>query len=76
MVCGCMRDVYVGIVFAVVVVGVMVFLTVWGYMTHDGNYLLIGGIMIVFIAFTFIMLLQSLYESCKIESEIRKRYNL
>jgi quinol-cytochrome oxidoreductase complex cytochrome b subunit len=74
--CNCMRDVYVGIAVAVFVIGGLVFLTVWGYMTHDGNYLLIGGLMTVFIAFTFIMLLQSLYESCKIESEIRKRYNL
>ena len=74
--CDCMRDVYAGIAIAVFVVGVLVFLTVWGYMTHGGNYLLIGGLMTVFIALTFIMLLQSLYESCKIESEIRKRYNL
>ena len=76
MVCGCMRDVYVGIAVAVFVVGVLVFLTVWGYMTHDGNYLLIGGLMTVFIAFTFIMLLQSLYESCKLENEIKRRYGL
>ena len=74
--CDCMRDVYVGIVFAVFVVGVLVFLTVWGYMTHGGNYLLIGGIMTVFIAFTFIMLLQSLYESCKLRCMLRKRYGL
>ena len=76
MMCDCMRDVYVGIAVAVFVIGVLVFLTVWGYMTHDDHYLLIGGIMTVFIAFTFIMLLQSLYESCKLENEIRKRYNL
>jgi quinol-cytochrome oxidoreductase complex cytochrome b subunit len=71
-----MRDVYVGIAIAVFVIGVLVFLTVWGYMTHGGNYLLIGGLMTVFIAFTFIMLLQSLYESCKWRCMLRKRYGL
>ena len=72
----CMWDVYVGIVLAVAIVGVMVFLTVWGYMTHDGDYLLIGGIMTVMLAFMFIILLQSMYESCKLENEIKRQYGL
>jgi len=72
----CMWDVYVGIAFAVFVIGVLVFLTVWGYMTHDDDYMLIGGIMTVMLAFMFIILLQSLYESCKLENEIKRRYGL
>ena len=72
----CMRDVYVGIVVTVFVIGVLAFLSVLGYMRHGVFYLFVGGLMTVFIAFVFVILLQSLYESCKLENEIRKRYNL
>ena len=71
-----MWDVYVGIAFAVAIIGVLLFLTVWGYMMHDGNYMLIGGIMTVMLAFMFIILLYDLYESCKLENEIKRRYGL
>ena len=74
--CDCMCDVYVGIAFAVAIVGVLLFLTVWGYMTHDGDYLLFGGVMTVLLAFMFIILLQGLYESCKLENEIKRRCGL
>jgi len=73
---GYIRDVYIGIVLAVITVGILAFLTVLGYMRHGVFYLIVGGLMTVFIAFIFIMLLQSLYESCKLENEVRKRYNL
>ena len=71
-----MRDVYVGIVLAVFVIGVLAFLSVLGYMRHGVFYLFVGGLMTVFIAFVFMILLQSLYESCRLGNEIKRRYGL
>jgi hypothetical protein len=74
--CDCMRDVYVGIVLAVVIVGVMVFTTVWNYMMHNGRHLFIDVLITVSATVIFIIAIVDIYESCKMRCMIRKRYNL
>ena len=74
--CDCMRDVYVGIVFAVVVVGVMVFTTVWNYMMNNGRHLLDDVLMTVTAIIIFIIAIVDIYESCKLRCMLRKRYGL
>jgi len=71
-----MRDVYAGIVFAVAVVGVMVFTTVWNYMMNNGRHLLDDVLMTVTAIIIFIIAIVDIYESCKMRRMIRKRYNL
>jgi len=74
--CDCMRDVYVGIAFAVFVIGVMVFTTVWNYMMHNGHDLFIDVLITVSATVIFIIAIVDIYESCKMRCMIRKRYNL
>jgi len=74
--CDCMRDVYAGIVFAVVVVGVMVFTTVWNYMMNNGRHLLDDVLMTVTAIIIFIIAIVDIYESCKLRCMLRKRYGL
>jgi len=76
MMCDCMRDVYAGIVFAVVVVGVMVFTTVWNYMMHNGHYLFVDVLMTVSAIVIFIIAIVDIYESCKLRCMLRMRYGL
>jgi len=71
-----MRDVYAGIVFAVVVVGVMVFTTVWNYMMNNGRHLLDDVLMTVTAIIIFIIAIVNIYESCKLRCMLRKRYGL
>jgi hypothetical protein len=71
-----MRDVYAGIVLAVVIVGVMVFTTVWNYMMHNGHYLFVDVLITVSAIVIFIIAIVDIYESCKMRCMLRKRFNL
>ncbi len=74
--CDCMRDVYAGIVFAVVMIGIMVFTTVWNYMMYNGRHLFVDVLMTVSAIVIFIIAIVDIYESCKLRCMLRKRFNL
>jgi len=74
--CNCMRDVYAGIVFAVVMIGIMVFTTVWNYMMNNGRHLFVDVLMTVSAIVIFIIAIVDIYESCKWRCRLRKLYGL
>jgi len=74
--CDCMRDVYVGIVFAVIMIGIMLFTTVWNYMMNNGRHLLDDVLMTVTAIIIFIIAIVDIYESCKWRCRLRKLYGL